>query len=83
MSRIVRAEIIHRVVSYANYTAPIDADKFEEYHGFPIEEAEPFDIETWCEDENINLRLVTDEVEAIIPAAVFVDNKHVWDKSWN
>lgn len=83
MSRIVKVETIHRVVSYATYIATVDADKFEEYHGFPIEEAEPFDIETWCEDENINLRLVSDEVEDISPAAVFVDNKPVWDKSWN
>lgn len=77
MSRKVKVETIHRVVSYATYTAEVDADKFEEYHGFPIEEAETFDIETWCDDEKINLRLVSDEVEDSSPAAVFVDNKPV------
>lgn len=77
MGRKVNVEIIYRVESYDTYTATVDADKFEEYHGFPIEEAGVDYIETWCEDERINLRLVSEDVEGSCPAAAFVDNKPV------
>lgn len=82
MSRKVKVETIHRVVSYATYTAEVDADKFEEYHGFPIEEAGMSDIEAWCENEQINLRLVSEEEEDGCPAAVFVDNYPTWVAEW-
>lgn len=79
MSRTVNVEIVHREVSYATYSATVEADKFEEYHGFPIEEAEVFDIETWCEDEKIELRLASDELDESKPYAVYVNDTLVSD----